>query len=179
MYRSSIAVWSGEQWKTGWSRKRVPLGSTIIVLLFAFFLQSQPIHVHVILTISIQWWSMYMLYKLVSGVPLSKTRTSLYSTSPNFGIRKKCVMVAEALLFFSFFVALSSGKHADGWTLLSLSYLLISLSWTNPITAQAIFLLSEKSWHVSIHRILINWSLWGCGLGLTLSQILSKPWSNA
>lgn len=74
------------------------------------------------------------------------------------------------------FFTLSSEKHADGWTLLSVSYLFISPNWTNPITAQAIFLLSEKSWHVGVHRILITGSLQGHGLGLTLSQILSKPW---
>lgn len=100
--------------------------------------------------------------------------------SPNFHfrrIRKKMCRGCWCFFFF-FFVALSSGKHADGWTLLSLSYLFISPNWTNPITAQAIFLLSEKSWHVGVHRILINGSLWGCGLGLTLSQIFSKPWSD-
>lgn len=109
-------------------------------------------------------WFMYMLNKLSHG---------------DFFLRNCGILKSVLVAFFFSFVALSSGKHADGWTLLSLSYLFISPNWTNPITAQAISLLSETSWHVGVHKILITGSLRGCGLSLTLRQMLSKPWSDS
>ncbi len=128
------------------------------------------------LTVCIKWLLMYMLNKLLPGVSFCKTTSIKCCKAQTFSAKESEKVLSEADAFFA---ALSSGKHADEWTRLSLSYLFISPNWANPISTQAIFLLSEKSWHVGVHRILINGSLKGRGLGLTLSQIPSKPWSDA
>lgn len=49
MYRNNAAVWSGEEssGRLGQAGRELLLGSTIITLLFAPFIQSQPNHVHV------------------------------------------------------------------------------------------------------------------------------------
>lgn len=185
MYRyNNAAVRLREQWQTGSSRQRGSAGLIYISFFFHPFSQPQTNHVSnstICIKCLIPKWFMYMLNKLLPGVLICKT-ASCKCCKPQLLLLRisffQSVVVANAhILLFSF--SLSNRKYTDGWTPLLLPYLFISSNWTNPITAQAIVLLSEKSWHVGVHRILINGSLWGCSLGLTLSQILSNPWSDA
>lgn len=184
MYRSNAAVWSREQWQIGSSRQGVLLGSTIqrSALLFVPFLQSQPNHVHVGLTKCIKWWFMYMLNKLLPGVSFCKTNflkccKAQTSTSREFEKVLFWLMLFFFFFFFLFFSFFLSHCQVVSMQMDELYCCHCHICSSVPIGLiqlphRRTFFCQKKSWHVGVHRILINGSLQGRGLGLTLSQIL-------